>query len=360
MGSEKIRHLAAVMFSDIVGYTATMQKDEEKANKQRERHRSVLIKRVAEFKGKILNVYGDGAITIFNSALDAVSCGICIQRDLKNPSVPLRIGLDMGDIVHNDGQVFGDAVNIASRLEELSTPGSILISGKIKDEIKNNGKIKTTPLGSHQLKNVQEPVKISAVSNTGLEVPSPEEIKVKTGRSPVRMMVLPFMTMSNEKGFEYFSDGLSEEIINELTKLSGIEVSSRTSAFTYKDRNEDVRQIGKKHSVSHVLEGSVRKSGDKIRVTAQLIETEGGFHLWSETYGQHLKDIFYSQDIICEQIVKKVGKSLDLSLSGNFKRQTSGSDYNLDLKDKLHFNLLKSAKLKLGLGQFLNVFAQNR
>ncbi|HEX6983162.1 MAG TPA: adenylate/guanylate cyclase domain-containing protein [Balneolaceae bacterium] len=351
MGSENIRQLAAVMFSDIVGYTATMQEDEARANKQRERHRSALIKRVTEFKGKILNVYGDGAITIFNSAFDAVSCGIHIQKDLKNPSVPLRIGLDMGDVVYNNEEVFGDAVNIASRLEELSTPGSILISGKIKDEIKNNGKIKTVALGSHQLKNVKQPVKISAVSNNGLKVPSSEEIKAKTGRAPIRMMVLPFMTMTSEKGFEYFSDGLSEEIINELTKLSGIEVSSRTSAFAYKERNEDVRRIGKKHSVSHVLEGSVRKSGDKIRVTAQLIETGGGFHLWSETYDQHLKDIFYSQDIICRQIVKKVGKSLDLASPENSGHQPGRNDYDLDLKDKLNFNLLRSAKLKLGLGQ---------
>ncbi|HET6528187.1 MAG TPA: adenylate/guanylate cyclase domain-containing protein [Balneolaceae bacterium] len=355
MGSENIRQLAAVMFSDIVGYTATMQEDEAKANKQRECHRSVMTRRSAEFGGKILHFYGDGAIIIFNSAFDAVSCGICVQKELKKRSVPIRLGLDMGDVVYNDEDIFGDAVNIASRLEGLAKAGSILISGKIKDEIKNNGAIKTIPLGSHPLKNVKQPVRIYAVGNPGLRVPSPQNLRAKTGGASVRVMVLPFMTMTNEGDFEYFSDGLSEEIINELTKLPGVEVTSRTSAFAYKNQNKDVCRIGKKHAVSHVLEGSVRKNGNKIRVTAQLIETGEGFHLWSETYKQHLNDIFYSQDIICAKIVKKIRQSFDISAT-----KKRSEMYEQSLKTEYApFSLLKSTGAKLGLGQFLNGLSQN-
>lgn len=309
MGSKNYRQLAAVMFTDIVGYTATMQESETKANKQRKQHQTVLQKRTREFGGKVTNFYGDGAITVFNSAYKAVMCAINTQLDLKTQSLPLRIGLHMGDIVCSSKEVYGDAVNIASRLEGLATVGSILLSEKMKDEIRNNAEIKTVQLGFFHLKNVKQPVNVFAVCNRGLSVPDTYKI-MERGEKKHRIMVLPFITMSSEKGFEYFSDGLTEEIINGLTKIEEIDVTSRTSAFVYKERNVDVRQIGREHVVTHVLEGSVRKHGGKIRITAQLIETERGFHLWSETYEQHLKDIFVVQDFVCDKILQKVRRSL--------------------------------------------------
>ena len=311
MGAKTTRLLAAVMFTDIVGYTAMMQEDEDNANKQKERHRQVLNERAAAFDGKVLHYYGDGALTIFNSAYNAVMCGIKIQHDLANPYLPLRIGLHVGDIAYNDEDVYGDAVNIASRLEPLGISGGILISQKVQNEIKNHRDIKTKELGTFELKNVKHPLSIFAICNDGINVPSVRDVKAKSGRVRNRLAVLPFVNMSDERGFEYFGDGLTEEIINGLTKMKGIDVISRTSAFAYKNRNIDIRTIGEDLMVSHILEGSVRKNEDKIRVTAQLIETGGGFHLWSETYERHLKDIFEIQDGISQEILQKVQKGFE-------------------------------------------------
>lgn len=337
MDSKNIRLLAAVMFTDIVGYTAMMQEDEKKANRQRDRHRAVLKKRASEFDGKPLHFYGDGAVTIFNSAYSAVKCALKIQKDLRDPFLPLRIGIHMGDISYNNQEVFGDAVNIAARLETLSVSGGILLSEKIKDEIKNQRDIETISLGAYELKNVKQPIHIFAVSNSGVRVPSSVDIKEKAGMISNRIAVLPFINMSDELGFDYFSDGLTEEIINGLTKL-GMNVTSRTSAFAFKGHNEDIRQIGEKLSVSKVLEGSVRKSKDRIRVTAQLIETGGGFHIWSETYDGHLKDIFDIQDTICEKILSKFEKKnydSDLKTQSDAVNQKAYATY---LKGKFLWN----------------------
>ncbi|MDZ7659057.1 adenylate/guanylate cyclase domain-containing protein [Fodinibius sp.] len=311
MGAQTTRLLAAVMFTDIVGYTAMMQEDEDNANRQKERHRQVLNERATAFDGKILHYYGDGALTIFNSAYNAVMCGIKIQNDIANPYLPLRIGIHVGDIAYNDEDVYGDAVNIASRLEPLGISGGILISEKVQNEISNHRDIKTKELGTFELKNVKYPLSIFAVTNDGINVPTVRDVKAKSGRVKNRLAVLPFVNMSSERGFEYFGDGLTEEIINGLTKMKGIDVTSRTSAFAYKGQNIDIRTIGEDLMVSHILEGSVRKNQDKIRVTAQLIETGGGFHLWSETYERHLKDIFEIQDGISQEILEKVQKGFE-------------------------------------------------
>ena len=311
MGEKTTRLLAAVMFTDIVGYTAMMQEDEDNANRQKERHRQVLNERAAAFDGQVLHYYGDGALTIFNSAYNAVRCGIKIQNDLADPYLPLRIGMHVGDIAYNDEDVYGDAVNIASRLEPLGISGGILISKKVRNEIRNHRDIKTKELGTFDLKNVKYPLSIFAVANEGINVPTVRDVKAKSGRVKNRLAVLPFVNMSDERGFEYFGDGLTEEIINGLTKMKRIDVTSRTSAFAYKGQNLDIRTIGEDLMVSHILEGSVRKNKDKIRVTAQLIETGGGFHLWSETYEHHLKDIFEIQDGISKEILQKVQKGFE-------------------------------------------------
>lgn len=341
MGTKNIRQLAAVMFTDIEGYTAAMQEDEKNASKQRVRHRKALEKRASEFDGTPLHYYGDGALTIFNSAYNAVMCGIKIQQDLRSPLLPLRIGIHLGDIAYNEEEVFGDAVNIAARLEDLSAPGGIMISDKVKAEIVNHPRIKTKALGDFQLKNVRKTIAVHAISNKELKIPSIREVEKKTARLSNKIAVLPFVNMSDEIGFDYFSDGLTEEIINGLTKLKSLEVTSRTSAFSYKGLNYDVREIGDKLSVSHILEGSVRKFKDKIRVTAQLIETNQGFHLWSETYDGHLKDIFKIQDVISDKILKKfeagLAKELE-SIDGSLNETVNNEAYEYYLEGRFYWD----------------------
>ena len=304
MSISAIRMLAAIMFTDMVGYTALMQKDEKKAKSLRDRHRSVLDEIINKHQGRILQYYGDGTLVIFGSAIESVLCAVEIQRELqKEPVIPLRIGIHSGDIVYDDEGVYGDGVNIASRIEALSISGAVLISDKLYSEIKNHPSLLAESLGSYQLKNVIEPIEIFALINPGLKIPSQLQLKIKEGyKEKNSIAVLPFVNMSTDPENEYFSDGITEEILNALTKVEGLKVTSRTSSFAFKGKNEDIREIGNKLNVNSVLEGSVRKFSNKVRITAQLINTKDGYHLWSEVYNRNLEDIFDVQDEISRQI----------------------------------------------------------
>lgn len=309
MAIEQFRLLAAIMFADIVGYTAMMQEDEAKAKEIRDKQREVLESCIDGHHGKIIQYYGDGTLSIFGSALEAVRCSIKIQRKLnKKLNIPLRIGLHLGDIVYDDEGAYGDAVNVAARIESLSSSGGILISDRINDELKNHPEIKTKLLGEYKLKNLKRPMQLYAIDKKGLTMPTTEEIQLQTGSMKRSIAVLPFVNMSADPENEYFSDGITEEIINTLTSIEGLDVASRTSVFMFKGINKNVRDIGKELSVSYVLEGSVRKWGDRIRITAQLINTENGFHVWSKTYDSESKDIFKIQDEISRKIASKFQK----------------------------------------------------
>lgn len=307
----KTRQLAAIMFTDMVGYTALMQTNEALAIKKRERHKKVFDESVEKFRGKILQYYGDGTLSIFNSALEGVNCAIEIQQRLaEEPRVDLRIGIHTGDITLDDGEIYGDGVNIASRIESLSIPGGIFISEKVFDDIKNQEGIKTQEIGSFELKNVNRPVKVFAISNPGFPVPSRNEVKGKLNHATNRLAVLPFDNFSADPDNEYFSDGITEELINAFTKVDGLLVTSRNSSFAFKKKHEDAREIGSKLNVDKILEGSVRKAGNRVRITAQLINASDGYHLWSETYDRDLHDIFEVQDEIARIIVNRLRESI--------------------------------------------------
>jgi TolB-like protein/class 3 adenylate cyclase len=277
-----LRQLAAIMFTDMTGYTAMMQEDEQRAKILRDRQRQVLESLIPAHHGKIIQYFGDGTLSIFGSAIDAVRSAIAIQKELQQePKVLLRIGLHSGDISHDKDGVYGDSVNLASRIEALGVPGAVFISDKVFDEVKNQNEIKTALLGKFNLKNVKRQVEVYAIANGGLVVPSAAQISVKAG-SEKSIAVLPFVNMSADPENEYFSDGISEEILNALAKVEGLQVTARTSSFSFKGKNEDVRQIGNKLGVTAILEGSVRKAGKKLRITAQLINTADGYHIWSE------------------------------------------------------------------------------
>lgn len=306
-----MRQLAAILFADMAGYTAMMQENEQLARAKRKRLKSVLEEAVAKFNGKILQYYGDGSLSIFNSAIDCVWCSIDMQQQLQqDPKVQLRIGIHTGDVIIDDEAVYGDGVNLASRIESLAVPGGIFISEKVNDEIRNQENIHTRELGYFELKNVRYPVRVFAITNDGIIVPRRDELKGKTKETHNRLAVLPFINMSADPENEYFSDGITEELLNTLTKVDGLQVTSRTSVFAFKGKNNDIRDIAIQLNVDKVLEGSVRKAGSRVRITAQLINAADGYHIWSETYDRNLTDIFQVQDEISGIIANRMRENL--------------------------------------------------
>lgn len=305
------RQLAAIMFTDMVGYTALMQTDESEANQKRQRHTVVFDSCVAKHHGKVLQYYGDGTLSVFSSSIDCVNCAIEMQQELrKTPIVDVRIGIHTGDIIFDDGGIYGNGVNVASRIETLSVPGGIFISDRVFEDIKNQQHIQTREVGFFDMKNVQQPVHIYAIANEGMVVPARGEIKGKT-RQPVNTLaVLPFVNLSNDADNEYFSDGVTEELLNALTSVRGLRVTSRTSSFALKGTNADIRDIASKLNVEKIVEGSVRKAGNRVRITAQLINAADGYHIWSETYDRDLTDIFQVQDDISKIIANKLRAEL--------------------------------------------------
>ncbi len=311
MSNQGKRKLAAIMFTDMIGYTALMQEDETIAKKNRDRHRSTQATATENHNGEIVQYYGDGTLITFDSAIEAVKCAIEIQKLLQQePKIPLRIGIHTGDIVRDSDGIYGDGVNLASRIESLAVAGSVMISEKVFDDIKNHSDLKTYCMGHFDLKNVRRPIEVYAVANEGLIGPRRDEMKGKLKESIKSIAVLPFVNMSNDPENEYFSDGITEELINALTTVEGLRVTSRTSSFAFKDKNIDAREIGSQLNVQSILEGSVRKAGNKVRVTAQLINTGDGYHLWSRNFDGVLEDIFAVQDEISRNIANSLREKL--------------------------------------------------
>lgn len=339
---KNIRLLAAVMFADIVGYTKMMQDDESEAMRLRDHQRKIVDDSILAHHGKVMQYYGDGTLSMFGSALEAVNSAREIQKVLNNdePRVPLRIGIHIGDVVYDDEGIYGDAVNISARVQSLGIAGSVMLSGKVFDEIKNHAGVRVEAFGEHELKNVYTPVSIYALADKGLEVPDQSHIQNITGGKRNSIAVLPFSNFSPDAENDYFSDGITEEIINCLVKLKGLNVTSRTSVFAYKNMQKDIRQIGKELDVATVLEGSVRKAGNKVRVTAQLIDTDTGFHIWSENYDRELKDIFQVQDDIAKEIATKLEQNFEIGDRERlYEASTDSVDaYNFYLQGLYYWN----------------------
>lgn len=347
MREKKERQLAAIMFTDIVGYAPLMQDDEAAALRVRSRRSEVFREQHEIYHGEIVHDYGHGSLSVFKSAIEAVECSITIQKKIQESDpIPLRIGLHMGDIMYDNTEVYGEGVNLASKLENMSMEGAILLSGKINDELKNYKGISTSFLGSFDLKNITKPVEVFAVTNEGINIPDLSEMKAKQTQINKTIAVLPFVNMSANVDNEYFSDGITEEIINALAKINSLKVTSRTSSFFFKNKNVSIKEIANELGVSTILEGSVRLSGNTLRITAQLIQAAQDFHFWSETWDRKLENIFEIQDEISliiadklreqfghfeiqEQLVKKQTESLDAyeyCLKANFYEKKWNSE----------------------------------
>lgn len=339
--TKNIRLLAAIMFADMVGYTKLMQQHEAEAKRLRDRQRKVVDNYIMEHRGQVMQYYGDGTLSMFGSAIDAVNAARDIQLELQNdPQVPLRIGIHLGDVVYDDEGIFGDAVNLAARVQGLGIPGSVMLSGKVFEEIKNHPGIRVEAFGQHELKNVFQTTSIFALADNGIQVPAQKHIQELTGSYQNSVAVLPFVNFSGDPSDEYFSDGITEEIINALVKVTDLSVASRTSVFAYKNTSKDIRQIGKELNVATVLEGSVRKAGDRIRVTAQLIKTDDGFHIWSENFDGEMKDIFSVQDEIAQKIAEKLEADSFFDTTGKLYEASTDSvvAYNHYLEGLYHWN----------------------
>ncbi|MGA2239940.1 MAG: adenylate/guanylate cyclase domain-containing protein [Candidatus Bathyarchaeia archaeon] len=297
------------MFTDLAGYTALTQKNEALAMQLLEEHRRLVRPFFPKHNGREVKTIGDAFLVEFDSALEATRCAFDIQQSLselnsgrqEDRRILLRVGIHLGDVIHDQNDVYGDAVNIASRIEPLAPPGGICVSQQVYDQIKNKFEFPLTTLGEKTLKNVSEPVEVYRVV-----LPWEKKSENESGLERSRIAVLPFVNMSPDPADEYFADGLTEELIDRLAQVRELEVIARTSVMNYKKKEKNVSQIAKELSVGSLVEGSVRKAGNRIRVTAQLINgaTEG--HLWSSHYDKNLDDIFAVQSEIAEKVAEEL------------------------------------------------------
>jgi len=302
------RRLAAILAADVVGYSRLMEHDEVGTlARLKARRKEVLEPLVVKHQGRIFKVTGDGVLIEFASAVNAVQCAVDLQHDMAaaNRDQPeerqtvLRIGVNLGDVMVEGSDLYGDGVNIAARLESTAEPGGILVSGTAYDHIRNKMKVGFDDLGSQSLKNIAEPIRVYRVrpdgdtsARTSLALPDKPSIAV-----------LPFSNMSGDPGQEYFADGIVDEIITALSRFRNVFVIARNSSFAYKGRSVDVKQVGRELGVRYVLEGSVRKAGDRLRITGQLIDASNGANLWADRFDGNLADIFDLQDQVAANVV---------------------------------------------------------
>ncbi len=350
------RQLVAIMFADIAGYTAMMQEDEALAHRWIDKLKKKLTEEVTRHYGRILELKGDGALCYFSSTIEAVQAALALQLNMQsNPLVPLRIGIHTGDVVIDGDIVYGDGVNVASRLESFAVPGSIFISARVHDDIKNQKDIQTVSLGKFALKNVKQEVEIFAISNEGITVPHATVLEGKGEKLYCDcVLVLPFVNLSNDREQEYFSDGLTEELISKLSGLKDVKIISRTTSMLYKNTTKDVKTIVSETGAGYIMEGSVRKQENNVRITAQFVDATRDIHLWSESYSGTMDDIFDIQ----EKVSVKITAALRMHLSGADKkllqkRYTENTEaYQLYLQGRFFWNKRNAEGLKTAIRYF--------
>ena len=363
------RRLAAILAADVVGYSRLMAADEAGTHARLKAVRKEFVEpKIAEHRGRMVKLTGDGALVEFQSVLDAVACAVEVQRGMAernakiapNDQISFRVGVNLGDVIFDDDDIYGDGVNVAARLEGLAEPGGVCISGKVHEEVKNKLGFGYQDLGPQTVKNIPEPVRayrvltepgaIGAVVGQltaavggkrraawqmlamgavvasvviGVGVVGWLRPWESTGEmegvtlDPRRVAVLPFANISADAADEYFSDGITEEMITRLSKIPELSVIARTSIIGYKGSSKGVAEIGRELGVGTVLEGSVRRAGDQVRITAQLIDTRSQAHLWAENYDRQLADVFAVQSDVAQQ----VAKALQIALLPDVKQR---------------------------------------
>jgi TolB-like protein/class 3 adenylate cyclase len=322
MAEERVRRrLAAILAADVVGYSRLMGEDEVGTRaRMRSLHSELIDPRIAADGGRIVKTTGDGILIEFGSAVDAVQNGLAIQSAMagRNAELPeeqrlvFRVGINLGDVIIEEDDIHGDGVNVAARLEGLCEPGEVYVSGTVRDHVEGKLAAAFDDLGEQTLKNISKPTRVYRVS-TGSEetaVASDEPAGAPSLPDRPSIAVLPFENMSGDAEQDYFADGIAEDIITALSRFRWFFVIARNSSFTYKGRNVDVRQVGHELGARYVLEGSVRKGGNRLRITTQLIEATTGNHLWAEKYDGALEDVFDLQDQITEGVAGAIEPSV--------------------------------------------------
>jgi TolB-like protein/class 3 adenylate cyclase len=321
-GDRVERRLAAIMAVDVAGYSRLMGVDEEGTHAALKSIRSELADpKIAENRGRIVKTTGDGLLVEFGSVVDAVCCAVQVQRAmvernsgiLVDKRIEFRIGIHQGDIIVEDGDIFGDGVNLAARLEGIAEPGGICVSGRVQSDV--TGKVDATfdNLGEQNLKNIARPVRAFSVRLVGNPAKPAVEQPALTLPDKPSIAVLPFQNMSGDPEQEYFADGMVEEIITALGRIPWLFVIARNSSFTYKGQAVDIKQVGRELGVRYVLEGSVRKGGNRVRITAQLIEAETDVHLWADRFEGQLGDVFELQDEVANSVAGVIEPALRMA-----------------------------------------------
>jgi class 3 adenylate cyclase/TolB-like protein/Tfp pilus assembly protein PilF len=336
------RRLAAIMFTDMVGYTSSAQRDESLALESLKRHRETLRACLNRHNGREIKTMGDGFLVEFASALEAANCALDIQRSLRQQNtslspasrIQLRIGVHAGDVIHDRGDVFGDAVNVASRIERLAGPGEVCITQQVFDHIRNKLASHAEYIGKVSLKNVELPVEVYRLSLQQTKAPYPVPKRVISHR----VVILPLANISPNTADEYFADGMTEELISSVSKIRDIRVISRTSSMKFKGSGKTIKEIAKELNVDTVLEGSVRKSGSKLRINVQLVDVELDEHVWAQSYDRELEDIFAIQSDIASNVADAMKVNLLAAEKENIEKKATESipAYNLYLKG-LHY-----------------------
>ncbi|MCZ6591968.1 MAG: adenylate/guanylate cyclase domain-containing protein [Alphaproteobacteria bacterium] len=354
------RRLAAILAADVVGYSRLMRADEAGTLAQLNAiRRELLDPKIAEYGGRIVKTTGDGILIEFPSAVDAVQQAIDVQQEMarrnadiaENQRMEIRMGINVGDVIVEDDDLFGDGVNVAARLEGLAEPGGICISGNAYEQVRDKLQTRFEDMGAQEVKNIDRPVQAYRVS---LEPDDrTEATSVQSNTSPLPLpdkssiAVLPFQNMSGDPDQEYFSDGITADIITALSHIRQFFVIARNTTFTYKGRAVEVPAIARELGVRYVLEGSVRKAGNRVRVTAQLIHGETGNHIWAERYDRSLEDIFGLQDEITQMVVGAIEPELDRA---ERERAIQTPPENLDAWEYLHrgwWHLIKFEKSEI-------------
>jgi TolB-like protein/tetratricopeptide (TPR) repeat protein len=312
------RRLAAILAADVVGYSRLMGEDETGTlARLKVCRRDLIDPAIAKFHGRIVKLMGDGVLVEFASAVDAVECAAAIQRAMATRDaetddarrIRFRIGVNLGDVIVDGDDIYGDGVNIAARLEAMAEPGGIYVSATVHDHVLGKLALPFDDLGEHTLKNIAKPIRVYGVVTGGTSQRAERPTLALPDKPSIA--VLPFQNMSGDPEQEYFADGMVEDIITGLSRFNALFVIARNSSFTYKGRAVDIKQVGRELGVRYVLEGSVRKSGNRVRITGQLIDTSTGSHLWADRFDGLIEDIFDLQDHVTANVVGAIAPKLE-------------------------------------------------